>query len=142
MDISQLNIATTIFLRQLRLFSEQNIVQINEKSAELFMDVIQNIEQLIATSHMIPVKDEFSTDFLLNLNEKQFDLKQYIMCRMCNVSETKLFYCLILFVLYYAMLINIHCNVDFVTVIWNRNRLACQKMTLKRMCKREFMSTN
>lgn len=90
MDFNQLNIATAVFLRQLRMFSEQNKLQINEQTAELFMDVVQNVEQLTEAAEMVPVKSEDSTDFLLDLNEKHFDLKQYIMCRMCIVSSIKL----------------------------------------------------
>lgn len=87
MDINQLNIASAVFLRQLRMFSERNkTIQINEQTAENFMDIVQSIEQLTATAEMIPVKTESPIDFLFNLNEKHFDLRQYIMCRMCIVS--------------------------------------------------------
>lgn len=87
MDINQLNIASAVFLRQLRMFSEQNkIAQINEQTAEIFMDIVQSIDELTATAQMIPVKTESRIDFLFNLNEKHFDLRQYILCRMCIVS--------------------------------------------------------
>lgn len=91
MDINQLNMATAAFLRQLRMFSERNSLQITEQSTELFMDVVQSVEQLIASAKIVvPIADEESHDFLLNLNEKHFDLRQYIICRMCSVSETEL----------------------------------------------------
>lgn len=86
MDINQINIATAVFLRQLRMFSEQNTIQINEQTAELFMGVVQSIDHLIATAQMNPIKTENITDFLLDLNENHFDLRQYIMCRLCIVS--------------------------------------------------------
>lgn len=86
MDINQLNISTAVFLRQLRMFSEHKTIQINDQTAELFMDIVQSIDELIASAQIIPVKTESNVDFLFNLNEKHFDLRQYIMCRMCIVS--------------------------------------------------------
>lgn len=87
MDINQLNIASAVFLRQLRIFSEHNKT-INGQTAELFMDIVQSIDELTGAAQMTPVKTESRTDFLFNLNEKHFDLRQYIMCRLCIVSWT------------------------------------------------------
>lgn len=86
MDINQINTATAVYLRQLRMFSEQNTIQINEQTAELFMDVVQSIDQLTEIAEITPVKTENSTDFLMDLNKNHFDLRQYIMCRLCIVS--------------------------------------------------------
>lgn len=86
MDIKQLNIETGIFLRQLRLFSQQNSIQVNENTAELFMDVVQTIDQIIGSAEMVPAKNSDSIKFLSDLNEQQFDLRQNIMCRLCIVS--------------------------------------------------------
>lgn len=68
MDIIELNIEITTFLRQLRTFSEQNTVQINEETNELLLNVVQSIEQLIATAEIIPIRNKNNTDFVSNVS--------------------------------------------------------------------------
>lgn len=87
MDINQLNIETAIFLRRLRMFLDQkSTVQINGKTTELFVDVIQNIDKLMATVDMAQTDRNDSLEFLFNLDGQQFDLRQHFMCRLCIVS--------------------------------------------------------
>lgn len=87
MDINQLNIETAIFLRRLRSFSEQkSAVQIDGKTMELFVDIIQSIDKLMATRDMIQTDRNESLDFLCHLDGQHFDLRQHFMCRLCIVS--------------------------------------------------------
>lgn len=88
MDVDQFNIEIGVFLRRLRIFSEQKNAQINEKTAELLLDAILYIDKLIATADMIQTKttDQDCVEFLSDLNDQQFELRQYIMCRLCIVS--------------------------------------------------------
>lgn len=90
MDINQLNIEIGVFIRRLRLYSERKNVKVDEKTAELLMDVVILIDKVIANSEIIP-KTNDDINFLFDLNEQQFDLRQYIMCRLCAVSYSKLF---------------------------------------------------
>lgn len=87
MDINQLNIETALFLRRLRSFSEQkSSVQIDGKTTELFVDIIQNIDKLMATRDMSQTDRNDSLDFLFHLDKQHFDLRQHFMCRLCIVS--------------------------------------------------------
>lgn len=86
MDINQLNIDTAIFLRRLRLFSEQKDLQLNGKTTELFMDIIQSIDKLMATTDLANAERNDCLDFLFNLDGQQFDVRQHVMCRLCIVS--------------------------------------------------------
>lgn len=67
MDINRFNILTTTFLRQLRMFSEQNSIQINEHTIELLTNVVQSIDQFVATAEVIPTKKN-SDNFQLNVS--------------------------------------------------------------------------
>lgn len=86
MDINQFNIEVGVFLRRLRLFSEQKNVHVNEKTAEMFMDMVLIIDKLIANSEIRPTTDDEGVNLIFDLNERDFDIRQYIMCRMCIVS--------------------------------------------------------
>lgn len=87
MDINQLNIETAIFLRRLRSFSEQkSAVQVDGKTTELFVDLIQSIDKLMATGDMTQTDRNDSLDFLSHLDGQHFDLRQHFMCRLCIVS--------------------------------------------------------
>lgn len=87
MDINQLNIETGVFMRRLRLFSAQNCKQIDEKTIEMFMEMMLLIDKLMASAEHVPTKRNECLDFLLDLNEQHFDFRQYIMCRLCIVSS-------------------------------------------------------
>lgn len=86
MDINQINIEIGVFLRQMRRYSEQKNIQINDKTTELLLDVVDSIDRIIANSNLIPTTDNRNTNFIFDLNEQQFDIRQYIMCRLCIVS--------------------------------------------------------
>lgn len=58
MATNRLSIATTTYLSELRLFSEQNNIQFDGNLAELLMDVVQSIEKLVATADIIPIKNQ------------------------------------------------------------------------------------
>lgn len=68
MDINRFNIETTTYLRQVRMFSEQNSIQINEDTIELLTNVVQSIDQLIATAEVIPAKNKNNNNFSLNVS--------------------------------------------------------------------------
>lgn len=87
MNVNQLNIETAIYLRRLRSFMEQNsTIQINGKTTELFVDIIQSIDKLMATGDMTQTDRNDSLDFLSHLDGQHFDLRQHFMCRLCIVS--------------------------------------------------------
>lgn len=90
MDINQLNIEIGVFIRRLRLYSERKNVKVDEKTAELLMDVVMLIDNVIGNSEIIPKTNDDSVNFLFDLNEQHFDLRQYIMCRLCAVSYFEL----------------------------------------------------
>lgn len=85
MDVNQINIEVAVFLKRLRMFSEQNNAQINEKTAEMLLDIVVNIDKLIANAEMISPTSSSNVDFVFDLNEQHFDLRHYIMCRLCIV---------------------------------------------------------
>lgn len=98
MDINQLNIETAIFLRRLRMFSEQKDQQLNGKTTELFVDIIRSVDKLMAAGDMAHTERNDNLDFLFNLDGKQFDVRQHVMCRLCIVSW--------LFFFFFALLCN------------------------------------
>ncbi|XP_031636300.1 uncharacterized protein LOC116349147 [Contarinia nasturtii] len=83
MDINQINIEIGVFLKRLRMYSDRKNVQINDKTAELLLDVVVSVDKLIANAEMIPKTGDDNTKFIFDLNDQQFDLRQYIMCRLC-----------------------------------------------------------
>lgn len=86
MDVNQFNIEIGVFLRRLRLYSDRENMQINEKTAELLLDAVLYIDKVIANAEMTPDTGNSNVNFLFDLDEQQFDLRQYIMCRPCVVS--------------------------------------------------------
>lgn len=92
MDINQLNIDTAIYLRRLRMFSGQKGLQLNGKTTELLMDIIQSVDKLMATGDLAQTDSNDCMDFLFNLDGQQFDVRQHVMCRLCIVSGV--FFCL------------------------------------------------
>lgn len=88
MDANQINIEIASFLRRLRMYSEQKNLQINDKTAEMLFDVVLNIDKMIANAEMVTTTEPNNANFIFDLNEKEFDLRQYIMCRLCVVSKT------------------------------------------------------
>lgn len=92
MDINQFNIEIGVFLRQLRSYSEQEMVKINDTTMELLLDAVDTIDKLIAISTNVPNTDQKNVNFLFGLNGQQFDLRQYIMCRLCAVRFRLRFY--------------------------------------------------
>lgn len=86
MDIHQFNIEIGVFLRRLRLYSKQESIKINEETVKLLVDAVDCIDKLIGNSEKISNTNHDNVNFLFDLNEQQFDLRQYIMCRLCVVS--------------------------------------------------------
>ncbi|XP_055315788.1 G-rich sequence factor 1-like [Sitodiplosis mosellana] len=83
MDVEQLNIEIGVFLKRLRMYSERKNAQINEKTVELLSDAVLHIDYLITNAEIIATAEHDSVKFLFDLNEQQFDLRQYIVCRLC-----------------------------------------------------------
>lgn len=104
MDINQFNIEIGVFLRRLRLYSKQKSIKINEKTVELLVDTVDWIDKLIGNSEMISNTDHDNVNFLFDLNEQQFDLRQYIMCRLCVVSYDAI-------ILYWLKYLFIYCKI-------------------------------
>lgn len=88
MEIDQFNIEIGVFLRRLRLYSDRETAKVNEKTHALLLDTIDCIDKLIANSEMVGADtNNNNVDFLFDLNEQHFDLRQYIMCRLCIVCK-------------------------------------------------------
>lgn len=85
MDINQVNIEIAVFLRRLRMYSEQKNLQISDKTAEMLLDVVLNIDKLMANAEMVATTGPNTANYIFDLNDKEFDLRQYIMCRLCVV---------------------------------------------------------
>lgn len=85
MDVQQLNTGIGIFVRQLRLM-KQNQHKIDDNTVELFMHAIRSIDELIEYAPRITAPDNSNINFLFNLNEREFELKQKIRCKLCLVN--------------------------------------------------------
>lgn len=78
----------SIFLRHLKYYGSKKHFQINEKTMELLMDAI---DALISNAKLNDACKQNCVDFLFDLDENHYELRQCIMCRLCLVSEiTKL----------------------------------------------------
>lgn len=89
MDTNQINIEIAVFLRRLRMYSEQKNLQISDKTTEMLFHIILNIDKLMANAEIVTTSEPNNANFIFDLNEKQFDLRQYIMCRLCVVRIDK-----------------------------------------------------
>lgn len=108
MDTNQLSIATTTYLSELRLFSEQKTIQFDGNLAELLMDIVQSIEQLVATADIIPIINQ-------NNNGPQSNVSVYCYIEQIVMSS---------FVLY------IIGTIYFVSK-WTKINIACEDMHLQ-----------
>lgn len=75
-----------VFVRYLRCFSQIENGQINKNTIELLEEAMTNIKSLTQQAHIIENSDRNDVDFLSELNEQQFGLQRYILCRTCDVS--------------------------------------------------------
>lgn len=82
-----MNIEIAVFLRRLRMFSEQK--KINDKTTQMLFHIILDIDKLMANAEIVTTSEPNNVNFIFDLNEKQFDLRQYIMCRLCVVRIDK-----------------------------------------------------
>lgn len=89
MNINQFNIELGIFLRRFRSFSAQNSIQIDDKSIEMFSEMVMLLDKVIASADHVPTENNECLDFLFDLNDQHFDFRQYIMCRLCIVNSCK-----------------------------------------------------
>lgn len=111
MEINQFNIEIGVFLRRLRLYSDRKMVKVNEKTHALLLDTIDCIDKLIANSEMDGADtNNNNVDFLFDLNEQHFDLRQYIMCRLCIVCKKNIILCKFLTKLFNILTILIGTN--------------------------------
>lgn len=72
----------------MRSFAEQDDVQIGEKTTKLLLDAVSYIDQLVSKSTEIHLPNEDDADFLKQLDQRNYELRQNIMCRQCIVSVT------------------------------------------------------
>lgn len=86
MQIDSFNVNLAVFLKHLRLLSERNDIVINEKTCNLLIEAVYSIDRVIANATIDESSDKNDIDFVLDLNEKQFKLRPYIICRLCSVS--------------------------------------------------------
>lgn len=82
--IDSLNIEINVFLRHLRTYADKKKYRINDKTIELLMNTI---DKFIANAEIDNDSDQQNIDFLSNLNENNYEIRQYIMCRLCSVSR-------------------------------------------------------
>lgn len=92
LQIDSFNVNLAVFLKHLRLLSERNDIVINEKTCNLLIEAVYSIDRVIANATIDESSDKNDIDFVLDLNEKQFKLRPYIICRLCSVSVSFLNY--------------------------------------------------
>lgn len=75
-----------VFLKQLKAFRAKDDVQLGQTTVALLMDTVSMIDELTTNRNLNEFIKESGVDFLLNLNKQHFELRQYIMCRLCLVK--------------------------------------------------------
>lgn len=74
------------FLRNLEFFGRNKNLKITDKTIELLETAILSIDQFVARAEIISHSNVDDTDFILDLNEEQYELRRHIMCRLCLVK--------------------------------------------------------
>lgn len=91
MDINKLNIQIGVFVRQLRSCSNQKLIEINDKTVDLLMEITRLSDKLMANAKVTPRTDNDNVNFIFDLDETHFEIRQFITCRLCAVSFTYIF---------------------------------------------------
>lgn len=82
------NVEAGVFLHHLRSFNDTKNAQIGKKTLAILMDIVTYIEMVAANKPHMDVPNETDLRFLHNLDRRQFELRQNIICRVCSVRNT------------------------------------------------------
>lgn len=75
-----------VFLRIMRSYISRTDVAIGKKTVDLLLEVLSCIEDLGVK--VVDIQNETDADFLNGLDERDYELRRNIMCRLCIVSLT------------------------------------------------------
>lgn len=81
-----MNLEAGVFLRNLRAYSNRQSVYINDKTVALLSDIVSYIDELVHKANMFGIQHENNIEFLDDLDERHYELRRNIMCRLCIVS--------------------------------------------------------
>lgn len=70
----------------MRSYISRKDVAIGNKTADLLLEVVSCIEEL--GDKVVNIPNESDADFLNGLDERDYELRRNIMCRLCIVSLT------------------------------------------------------
>lgn len=85
-----------LFLKQLKLFGKKENVQVGKKTMDLLAATVTSIDELIDKALINDAIVGENVDFLFNLDAKHFELRPYIICRLCPVRNKKKYFFAIL----------------------------------------------
>lgn len=75
----------SLFLKKLISFSE-NVDEVDDNTLELMKNTLVLIGKLAASKAPKPSKNN-ENDIFCHLNDKNFDFRRYIHCKLCDVSK-------------------------------------------------------
>ncbi|XP_055326666.1 G-rich sequence factor 1-like isoform X2 [Sitodiplosis mosellana] len=82
--INSLNVEVGVFLRNINAYTNRKDACIGNQTVALLIDAISCIDKLVNTAKIADeMMNETSIDFLDNLDERYFELRRNIVCRMC-----------------------------------------------------------
>lgn len=85
--MNSFNVEAGVFLHHLRLFNDIENAQIGKKTLAILMDIVTYIEKVVANKDHTDAQNETDLSFLHDLDRRQFELRQNIICRICSVSR-------------------------------------------------------
>lgn len=75
-----------VFLRNIRAYTNRKDARISNKTVALLLDAVSCIDKLVSTVNVADdVMNEIGIEFLENLDDRYYELRQSIVCRMCIV---------------------------------------------------------
>ncbi|XP_031626613.1 uncharacterized protein LOC116342931 [Contarinia nasturtii] len=81
---SSLSFEVSIFLRNLRAYANQTNLQIDRKTSGMLSDTLKCVGDLLANSTVVnSAHGSNEMDFLFDLDERCFELRRNIVCRLC-----------------------------------------------------------
>ena len=81
-----MNVEIGVFLRNIRSYTNRKDARISNKTVALLLDAVSCIDKLVNTVKVADeMVNEIGIEFLENLDERYYELRQNIVCRMCIV---------------------------------------------------------
>lgn len=85
-QVNTFNVEIAIFLRAIRGHINNSGSTINNKTQELLGELVSSIDDLAHNAKVINVPNNIDVDFLNDLDDRYYGLRQNIICRLCLVS--------------------------------------------------------